>query len=250
MTESRRHGLFVTGTDTGVGKTVVASGLVVLLREQGLDVGAMKPVETGVPGLHGRWPDSAGAMPADALMLASAMAWKIPLTDVLPQAFAEPLAPSVAAARSGTNVDVGAIIDAYRALEQRFAATIVEGAGGLAVPLSPQMDYADLCAQLGLSVLVVARPGLGTINHTVLTIRYARSRGLPVAGFVINRYPAEPGAAEETNPGVIADITGAPLLGILPEAGACPVTTPTEAADLCRGRLDLGSIAATCRWNA
>jgi len=153
-------GVFVTGTDTGVGKTVVATALVTALRERGVDVGVMKPCETGVG------PDG----PLDALALAAAAGEPDPIDAVCPWPLPVPAAPSVAAALAGRPLDLDAIGRAYRALAGRHAFTVVEGAGGLLVPIHEEASMADLAAGLDLPLLVVVRTALGTINHTLLTL--------------------------------------------------------------------------------
>lgn len=200
-------GLFVTGTDTGVGKTTVAAGLLLALRQRGIRAGALKPAETGWEG---------GGWPPDGAALAAAAGLPLPREQVVPYAFAEPLAPAVAARRAGVTIDPAVLDAAYGALASRYPLVLVEGAGGLAVPLTGELTMAGLAARWHLPLLVVARAGLGTINHTVLTVSYARQHGLRVLGVVINGYPEHPGPAEETNPGVIAAMAGVPILGRIP----------------------------------
>jgi dethiobiotin synthetase len=185
----RGRGLFVTATDTGVGKTLVACELIRRLRRRGIDACGMKPVETGVG------PDG----PLDALALRRASGGSDPLEDVCPQRFALPAAPSVAAEAEGRCVDLPAILGAYMRLAARHACVIAEGAGGLLVPLAPGVDMGGLAAELGLPVLVVARARLGTINHTLLTLEALRARELPVAGIVVSRADGALSAADARN---------------------------------------------------
>jgi len=182
--------LGVTGTDTGVGKTVIATALVGLLRGQGLRVAAMKPVETGVvPGV-----------PSDAERLRAAAGDVDPLRDVCPVTFAEPLAPLVAAQRARRVVDLDALEIAFARLTRDRDAIVVEGAGGLLVPLTAQLSYADLFARWRLDVVIVAENRLGALNHTLLTVSAARSAGLRVRGVVLNSTGArEHDLAMETN---------------------------------------------------
>ncbi len=204
-------GCFVTGTDTGVGKTAVAGGLAAGLRARGLNAGVMKPVQTGVP----RAERDAGGGDGGFLLRAAGLA--DPFALVTPVCLEAPLAPLVAAQLEGTVVDL-AILDAARdQLRARRDFLVVEGAGGLAVPVAEGVLMADLARRWNLPLLVVARPGLGTINHTVLTVEFARARGLSVAGVVINGFPPDGGGeAERTNPAVITGLTGLPVLGIIP----------------------------------
>lgn len=202
------NGLFITGTDTGVGKTVVAAGLARLLCERGLRVGVLKPVETGCP------PNSP---PRDGQWLARAAGLNGNWADVVPCAYEAPVAPLVAARLANRPVDWNAILSAYSRVRARSDIVIVEGAGGLAVPVTETQTMADLAAALGLPVLVVARPSLGTLNHTSLTVHYARDRGLKVAGVIISGYPREADSlAERTNPAMIEALCRVPVLGLVP----------------------------------
>ncbi|MEJ2070363.1 MAG: dethiobiotin synthase [Syntrophobacterales bacterium] len=135
-----------------------------------------------------------------------------------PITFRQPLAPGVAAAREVVKVDLDRIARAREELAGRYDLLVTEGAGGLYVPLTEtNFLVLDMISWLRLPLIVVSRPGLGTINHTALTVKAAQHAGVPVAGVVINRYPDKPSLAEETNPGVIAAITDIPILGKVPE---------------------------------
>ena len=196
------RGLFVTGTDTGVGKTVAAAGFAMTLRARGADVGVMKPFASG-----GR---------EDALFLKEAAGVSDTLDEINPCFYEAPIAPSEAAKREGAQVDLREAAEAFWKLSERHEFIIVEGAGGLAVPLTEVLTIGDLQQLFPLPLCVVARPSLGTINHTVLTIEYARSRGWDVEGVVFNGLTEEAGLAEETSPGAIEALTGARILGTLP----------------------------------
>ncbi|MDJ0849741.1 MAG: dethiobiotin synthase [Myxococcota bacterium] len=202
---SRPRGLFVTGTDTGVGKTQVACALVRGLRQRDIDVGVIKPIETGV-GEEG---------PLDALALLEVAGSGDPLEDVCPQRFALPAAPTVAAAHEKREVDLGAVQRAFRRIQARHECVIAEGAGGLLVPAAPGVSMADLARLLELPVLVVARAALGTINHTLLTLEVAVARGLPVLGVVIS-HEQELSPADAANLAALREALGAGLLGELP----------------------------------
>jgi dethiobiotin synthetase len=206
-------GLFVTGTDTGVGKTYVSAGIAKALKRRCVDVGVMKPAETGCRMRTGR------LMPKDALVLMKSARVKDPLSLVNPYRLRNPLAPSVAAAREGKKIDPDKILKAFNALRERHEFMIVEGAGGIMVPLCGQYTYLDLAGTMGLPVLIVARPGLGTINHTLLSIAALKGRNIAIAGIVINyALDWKPGLAEETSPAVIEKISGIRIVGILPYA--------------------------------
>jgi len=206
-------GLFVTGTDTGVGKTYVSAGIATALKHRGVDVGVMKPAETGCRIRAGR------LMPKDALHLMKSARVKDPLSLVNPYRLRKPLAPSVAAAREGKKIDPDKILSAFNALCERHEFMIVEGAGGIMVPLCGEYTYLDLARTMGLPVLIVARPGLGTINHTLLSIAALKGRRIAIAGIVINyALDWKPGLAEETSPAVIEKISGIRIVGIIPHA--------------------------------
>lgn len=203
-------GLFITGTDTGVGKTLVAAALARFLRTRGLDVAVVKPLETGVDD-----PSSPGP---DARLLRWAAGTDQSDDELAPVRLREPLAPSVAAAREHHPIDPDALAATLRGTAGRHEFTLVEGAGGLMVPIAGGYLMADLARAVGLPLLTVCRPGLGTINHTLLTLFAARTMELPLAGFIINGMPEHPDAAEESAPHTLASLASANLLGVLNEA--------------------------------
>jgi len=206
-----KRGYFITGTDTEVGKTVIAAALATALREAGWNVGVMKPVASGCVRRR------EGLVSEDAEFLAQAADVEDSLDEITPIRLAEPLAPSVAAARAGVAIDLDAMWAAWRRLRAAHDIVLVEGIGGLLCPVTPTETVADLARQFDLPLLIVARSGLGTINHTALTVEAARSRGLRVAGIFINRYNHEsPGLAEMTSPDEIQRLTGVPVLCLVP----------------------------------
>ncbi len=207
-------GVFVTGTDTGVGKTLVACALVRELDRQGTRVGAMKPIETGV-GPQG---------PLDAQALQRAAGGRDPLELVCPERFALAAAPSVAARAEGRKVRIGAIVEAFQRLTARYELVVVEGAGGLLVPLDETRTMADLAATLELPLLVVARGALGTINHTRLTLEAAQARGVPLLGVVVSHPGGALSDADAQNLAELRDWLGDRLLGEVPPlpSGARP----------------------------
>ncbi len=206
---SERRGIFVTGTDTGVGKTVVAAALARLLRLKGANVGVMKPVTSGCREEGGR------LISDDALLLSRAAGLSCD-DDTSPYLFREPLAPSEAARLDGVRIDLDRIGECYDRLAARHDAVIVEGAGGLLVPLTENLLTTDLVRALDLPILVVARPSLGTVNHTLLTCYCAAQMGLAVAGVVVNNFPETPCLAEQVSPRQIGALSGVPLLGVWP----------------------------------
>jgi dethiobiotin synthetase len=215
---SAPRGFFVTGTDTDVGKTVVACALARGLRERGHDAGVMKPIETGV-GSEG---------PRDAIALRAAAGDVDPLEDVCPQRFALPAAPTVAAAAEGREVDLAAVDAAYARLAAQHELLVVEGAGGLLVPAAAGLTMADLAARFGLPLVVVARSALGTINHTRLTLEAARARGHDVAGLVISHATGPLSAADQANLQVLRREPGAPLLGEIRPLASGQLPTSSE----------------------
>jgi dethiobiotin synthase len=214
---------FVTGTDTGIGKTLAAAALCRAERQAGRTVLYAKPVQTGLePG-----------EPGDAAFVAAAAG--VPVVECL--RFPEPLAPAVAAGRAGTAIDVDGLLADLAQAGDGFDRVVVEGAGGLLVPLWDALTMADLAGRLGANLVVVTRPTLGTLNHTALTVEAANIRGLPVDGLIVSGWPAEPGTTERTNLERLSAM--APVLGLLPVyAGldtADPATAPPELAFLSSG---------------
>ena len=203
-------GIFVTGTDTGIGKSIASATIAMLLRRRGLSVGVMKPVTSGCEERDGHLV----SLDAELLCFAAGTAFT---NDCAPYRLKAPLAPSVAASLEGVKIDFQVIRDAYLRLAESFDFVIVEGAGGLMVPLAGGLLMSDLASHLGLPITVVARPGLGTINHTLLTTFCARNLGLEVKGVIVNRYPEQPDQAEEYAPHLIASLSGSQLLGVFPE---------------------------------
>ncbi|MCW2984063.1 MAG: bioD [Conexibacter sp.] len=191
------RGLFVTGTDTEVGKSVVAAALTAALAAGGIAVGAFKPVVTGID----EPPDPSGKLPDHELLAACA---GMAPEEVAPLRFGPPLSPHLAAELAGVTIEPEALVQrARRTGEGRVL--IAEGVGGLLVPLtSDGYLVRDLAAALGLGVVVVARPGLGTINHTLLTLESARGAGLDVRAVVITPWPEEPTAMQRSNRDTIA----------------------------------------------
>jgi dethiobiotin synthetase len=203
-------GIFVTGTDTGVGKTIVAATLARLLKKRSINVAVMKPVTSGCR-------EEGGRLVSDDAELLCYAAGISRSDDVSPYCLREPLAPSEAAKMDGVRIDFSVIKSAFNRLASSYDYVIVEGAGGIMVPLSGGLLVADLVRELCLPLLVVARPELGTINHTVLTCFAAQQMGLQVAGVVINGMPENPGMAEKSAPHQIGSLCGAPVLGIWPQ---------------------------------
>ncbi|HWB54145.1 MAG TPA: dethiobiotin synthase, partial [Tepidisphaeraceae bacterium] len=188
-------GLFITGTDTGVGKTLIAGAISAYLRSRGRRVAVCKPVATGCVTRR------EGLVSEDAEFLAHHADANFPLHIICPQRYVEPLAPAVAAEREKRPLDWQAIAQSLRQMSADSEIMIVEGVGGILVPMDNKHTVLDMVKWLSLPTVIVARAGLGTINHTLLTIQALKSAGASIAGVIINQYPAEtPGVAEETNP--------------------------------------------------
>ncbi|MFB6156644.1 MAG: dethiobiotin synthase [Haloferacaceae archaeon] len=186
-------GFAVVGTGTGVGKTVVTAAAVARLRSAGHDARGIKPVQTGHP------PDDDASVVAEACGDDAAA--------VCFERLEPPLAPTVAARETGTTLDYAAIRDRCRRAVDDAGVGVVEGIGGLRVPLAGDREVVDLVADLGLPALVVGRSGLGTLNHTALTVDALRDCGVPVCGVVLDAYAGET-VAERTNPEVLAGMLG------------------------------------------
>lgn len=201
--------VFVTGTDTGVGKSIVAAALAKHFTAKGLKVGVMKPVETGVADPARLGPD------------AQLLRWAAESNDadelISPYRFKLPASPHQAAAAEQRSIDAEAIVNAFQTLRKGKDIILVEGAGGLMVPLRGGYLMADLAGQLGLAMLLVTHPKLGTLNHTLLTTYTARAMNLDLSGFIINRMPKAPDATEQEAPHSLASLASTDLLGVLPE---------------------------------
>ncbi len=199
----------MTGTDTGVGKTLVTCALARALRERGIDVGVMKPIETGV----------GEAGPLDARALCEAADCHDPLDHICPQRFALAAAPTVAAAAEGRRVELARVRESFGILAQRHDLMLVEGAGGLLAPAAEGVAMADLASDLGLPLLLVTRAALGTINHTLLTLEAADRRGLELAGVVISHTTGTLSDADRMNLGCLRTALGPRLIGEVPPLG-------------------------------
>jgi dethiobiotin synthetase len=240
-------GVFVTGTDSAVGKTVIAGGLAASLASIGVDVGVMKPIATGGEELASTAIDADGKISVnatpnpvfsprevnrqlvseDAVFLKHAAQVEDSLELINPICLREPLAPSVASELEGLPIDLERVDTAFNQLCQKHEFMVVEGVGGLAVPIRDNILVAHLAARFELPLIVVARPTLGTINHTLLTIEFAQSFNLEIHGIVLNGLRQDMvGLAESTNPAEISRLTNLPILGVVPFDGRLGQPTP------------------------
>lgn len=197
----------MTGTDTGVGKTWVSCGVLRAARAAGLRVAARKPAETGCD------PDASGRLVgADAVALHAAAGADEPLDAVCPIRLPDPLAPAFAARRAGVTIDESQVVASCRRRAAEVDLLLVEGAGGLLVPLAGRFTFADLARELGARLLLVVGARLGAINHALLTIEVAAARGIAVAGVVVNHFSTARDLATETLAESLRELTDVPLV--------------------------------------
>ena len=219
------HGLFITGTDTGVGKTRVATALLRALARRGLRAVGMKPVAAGCERIDG------ALVSGDVAALVAASNLNLPVDLINPYRFQPAIAPHLAAELAGETISLQKIRDAYVVLAARADRVVVEAAGGFLVPLNEHEDFGDLARMLELPVLLVVGMRLGCLNHALLTAEAVQRRGLQFAGWVANRLDAQMPAFEQ-NVHALRERLGVPLLGTIPfgiedaEAGACFLDLP------------------------
>ena len=226
--------IFVTGTDTGVGKTFVTASLAVIMQSLGYKAGVYKPFQSG-------------ALEQNGFLISQDLAYVKKLDFYVEThcsyLLKEPTAPSIAAKIQDIEIDLKTINEDYNLLRQKCETTIVEGAGGLMVPVAKEKLMGDIAKQLDVPVLIVARPDLGTINHTLLTINYAKSIGLDIAGVIINRYPTDTSdIAIKTAPRLIEEYSDANILGIIPEIPNFEIAKPTDIIKVFINSVDIEKI--------
>jgi dethiobiotin synthetase len=175
------NGFFITGTDTGVGKTVVTACLSLLFKNQGMDVGVMKPIETGVD------PKCSSTANSDAKFLMKVSGSTDAEEEVCPYRLKIPASPYQASEIAGTPIQPATILEQLKILQSRHNMMLVEGIGGLLVPITTRYNVADLALEIGLPLIIVSRIRVGTLNHTLLTINAAREHGLKIKGVILNR---------------------------------------------------------------
>ncbi len=219
--------LLITGTDTGVGKTMVGCALGFAMKVRGLRVGVMKPAETGCR-------EEAGELvPNDALTLRASASAIHPLEIICPYRYRSPLAPAAAADADGIAApEPDRIISLFERIAADSDVVLVEGAGGIAVPLTWDFNYADLAAALGLDLILVVANRLGCLNSTVLSIDYANRRGLRVRGYILNDAEAVDSAAARTNAASLKRLTGVPALGAVQYKQPLPLQVVKNVLDI------------------
>jgi dethiobiotin synthetase len=219
-------GFFVTGTDTGVGKTVITVALIKAIVRLGFSVGGMKPIESGC------LDESDILLPADGMFIRTASHMEEGIRHITPCCFRSPLAPLPASEIEGAPVDFEKIRKAFADLSRKYDIVVVEGIGGLLVPIAKDYSVIDMARDFDLPLIVVTKPTLGTINHTLLTVNYAIKEGLRVAGIVINyNQPPENSLAERTNPELLGRISPVPVIGIFPHLKDMEGLTIEKAAE-------------------
>lgn len=200
-------GIFITGTDTDVGKTVVTAALACCIKRSGGKVAVIKPFQTGT--------DEGGFF--DIEFIYKALEASFDIEDVCPVRLKKPLSPYSAAILENINIDIDSVLES---LKNRYlhteGTTLFEGAGGLLVPITKDYFMSDFAKEMELPVIITARPGLGTLNHTLLSIEHAKKKGLKILGIVICNYPSNPDLAESINIATLSQLTDIDIIGVLP----------------------------------
>jgi dethiobiotin synthetase len=208
------RGVFVSATDTSVGKTTLAAGLIGLLKRQGINVGVMKPVASGAIEC-----DSGKLISQDAEMLVKFSGSSDPWEWINPYCLATPVTPALAAKIEGVTIEMTRIQSCFEELSRRHDFVVVEGAGGVMSPIFEKLLVTDMIRVLGLPVIVVSQSLLGTINHTLMTFECLRKREIEILGFFLNRFPKKPNLSESTNAEIITAVSGVPHFGSVPDLG-------------------------------
>jgi len=194
-------GIFITATDTEVGKTLIAAGLVNFFRNQGINAGYMKPISCGQDN--------------DAVFVKKLLKLKDPLSLINPISLPYPLSPLAAAKKAKRKIDLKKITKAYKTLTQKYDLVIVEGVGGALVPITEKIMVADLIKQLTIPTIIVARAGLGTLNHTLLTVEALKRRKITIQGIIMNGYTGDE-LSEDDNADILFEQTKIPILAKIP----------------------------------
>ncbi len=234
-----KQGLFITGTDTGVGKTLVVAALASFLKSEGVDVGVMKPIESGCPRQGKK------LVPQDALFLSEVTECEDDLDLINPCRLEAPLAPSLAAEREGVEIDPGKLVECFQTIKEKHDFILVEGAGGLLVPLRERYLISDLIQLFQLPLLIVAASRLGAINHTLLTVRCAQSLKIEVVGVILNNLEEEGDLASQSNSFILQQLLDVPLLCVLPFIPRIRGLKKEGLADLIGERISLSVLVGT-----
>jgi dethiobiotin synthetase len=213
----KSKGYFISGTDTGVGKTVVTACLLALYHKRSVDLGVMKPMETGID------PECSSEANSDAKFLLAVSGNQDALEEVCPIRLQPPAAPLQAARMTGQTIAIDSILENFRKLQTRHDQILVEGVGGLMVPLKPDYFITDLIRDMDLPLIIVSRLTLGTLNHTLLTLKTAQSTGIEIAGVILNRSDNSPlNDVEKGQANLIHELSGVPVIG------ECPFINPVS----------------------
>ena len=245
------NGFFITGTDTGVGKTALSALLLAELRQRGINAAPMKPVQTGCD-KKGFRPEALDLRSPEgqpqslkskvqcllsvpdldfSLSMAGMKVSAEDYIDMSPYCFEPACSPHLAAELAGTEIEIARIVNAAQKLASEYDSLIIEGAGGVLVPLNRRETMLDLMKALGLPVILAVRPGLGTINHTLLSIRTLKTAGLDIAGVVfVASELGEPGLIEEDNAITIGQFGNVPVLGAIPFSRQLREASPIYSA--------------------
>lgn len=210
------NSLFVTGTDTDVGKTCIMAGLAAAIREMGVDVGIMKPFASGTA-MAGRFKSE------DAHILSCAAGTTDDEALVNPQFFPIPASPYTAWKNLGIRPDVGAVMSGFEELQKRHGMLLVEGMGGILAPIQKDYFVADMISQMGIPSVIICKSRIGTINHCIMTCNACTERNIPVRGIIINRYGGGYPAKELARD--LQDLTGIPVLGVIPHVRNTDIAT-------------------------
>ena len=207
----KHQGVFITGTDTGVGKTLVTAGIAQSLRSLKWNIGVMKPIVTGFN------PSEKEPVPQDTKYLIQTSESSDPLTLITPYIFETPASPYRAAQLENKNIDMRRIIRSFNKLKQNHDFLLVEGIGGLLVPITRKALVIDLVISLNLPIIIVSRLTLGTINHSLLTIHLAQSRKIPIIGVIYNQtHKVINSPTEASNPMIVSSFSNTRNLGTIP----------------------------------
>lgn len=232
------RGIFVTATGTDVGKTVITAGLALALRERGFKVGVMKPVQSGHP---------IEAPESDGMRLKNWTEVDDPIEKIVPYSFPSPVAPQLAAEFVHSEIDRSRIFPLLEQLKAKYDVVLIEGAGGLMVPICEGFSIADLAKEIGWPLLIVAHPLLGTVNHTVLTTLVAQQYGLHSVGVILNglkESDQEPSVAH--NPRLIEQMAQIPVLGTVPWLGE--TFTPISLRQSIEKNVNISKLLTTLGW--
>lgn len=231
------NNFFVTGTDTGVGKTTVTAALSAYCAlKKGRDVGVMKPLESGLS-LYRK-----DSLPWDAISLKEASGSADDLSLINPYAFETPIAPGAAAELEHVQIDLEHLDRIYERLSRDHDILFIEGAGGVLVPIKHNFFFSDLMKRWNTKTIIISRLGLGTINHTLLTCYFLKNHGIPIAGVILNDTDGKSDAATKTNPDLLTRYLEAPLLGVFPHLPHTGTLDRQQLADLVDKNIDMGPL--------